>query len=1103
MAQQLLPLLLAYFHFMSICLPLSVSAQFHNDSSADRKALLCLKSQLHDPSEALASWGNESLAVCNWTGVTCSKSNPPRVVALDLESQNLTGQIFPCVAGLSFISRIHMPGNQLNGQISPEVGQLTRLRYLNLSINSLTGEIPETISSCSLLEIVDLFSNSIEGEIPQSLAQCSFLQQIILSNNNIQGSIPPDIALLSNLSVLFIPSNKLIGTIPQLLGSSKSLVWVNLQNNSLSGEIPHSLFNSTTIYYIDLSSNGLSGSIPPFSQASRSLRFLSITRNRISGEIPKSIGNVTSMSTLTLSGNNLEGTIPNSLSKLSSLQILDLSYNNFSGIVPPEIYTISTLTYLNFGANKFVGTIPTNIGYTLPELTYIVLEDNQFEGPIPASLANALNIEKIYFRRNSFTGVIPAMGSLSMLNYLDLGDNKLEAGDWTFMSSLTNCSRLQNLWLDRNNLQGIIPSSMTKLSQGLEVLILIKNQLTGSIPIEIEKLTSLTVLQMDYNLLSGHIPHTLVNLQNLRILSLSYNKLSGEIPQSIGKLVQLTKLYLHENNLSGQIPSSLERCTNLVKLNLSRNNLEGSIPSNLFSISTLSEGLDLSYNQLTSHIPLEIGRLINLNLLNMSHNQLQGEIPSSLGQCILLESVNLEANFLQGSIPKTLSNLRGINEMDLSQNNLSGEIPTYFESFGSLHILNLSFNNLEGPVPEGGVFRNSSDVFIQGNKKLCGSSPMLQLPLCKDMSSRRNKTSYILKVVIPIAAVVIVTLGCVAVILLKKGTETKRITMNHSFKHFNKLSYNDLHKATDGFSSTNLIGSGTFGLVYKGQLKFTERNVAIKVFRLDQNGAPNNFFAECEALKNIRHRNLIRVISLCSTFDPAGNEFKALILDYRNNGNLESWIHPKLYGESSRKQLSLGSRIRIAVDIAAALDYLHNRCTPPLVHCDLKPSNVLLDDEMVACLSDFGLAKFLHNNSMSTSSSTVGLRGSFGYIAPEYGLGCKVSTEGDVYSYGIIILEMITGKRPTDQMFWEGENVHDFVKSAFPHQLNNILEPNLTICHEDEDLDHVVVEIQTCVIQLAKLGLMCTESSPKDRPTMEDIYVEIISIKENYHALIN
>jgi hypothetical protein len=460
----------------------------------------------------------------------------------------------------------------------------------------------------------------------------------------------------------------------------------------------------------------------------------------------------------------------------------------------------------------------------------------------------------------------------------------------------------------------------------------------------------------------------------MSLLSLSHNKLSGEIPQSIGKLERLTELYFMENSLTGQIPASLEGCNNLLLLNLSSNKFYGSIPSEIFSISTLSKGLDLSYNQLTGNIPLQIGNLINLNSLSISNNQLSGEIPSTLGECLLLEFLHLETNFLQGKIPKTLSSVRGINEMDLSQNKLYGTIPDFLESFTSLHILNLSFNELEGPVPKGGVFANSTALSIQGNKKLCARSPMQQVPLCAELPSKTKKTSYVLTMVVPLIIVVLLTLTCLGFILLKKRGATKR-PITQSFKWRNVLSYNDLFKATNGFSLASVVGSGRFGLVYKGQ--FGVETMAIKVFKLDQFAASKSFFTECEALRNIRHRNLIRVISLCSTTDPRGNEFKALILEYKELGDLESWLHGR--------RLSLGSRITIAKDIATALEYLHNGCSTPLVHCDLKPRNVLLDENMVACLSDFGLAKFLHGDSstlVSMSTSIAGPRGSVGYIAP-------------------------------------------------------------------------------------------------------------------------
>ncbi|EES10213.1 receptor kinase-like protein Xa21 [Sorghum bicolor] len=1099
-SNSILPLLaFISIHFLALCQYTSPAAL--NESSA----LLCLKSQLRDPSGALASWRDDSPAFCQWHGVTCgSRQQASRVIALDLESENIAGSIFPCVANLSFLERIHMPNNQLDGQISPDIGQLTQLRYLNLSMNSLRGEIPEALSACSHLETIDLDSNSLQGEIPPSLARCSSLQTVILGYNNLQGSIPPQLGLLPSLYTLFLPSNNLTGSIPEFLGQSKNLTWVNLQNNSLTGWIPPALFNCTSLHYIDLSHNALSGSVPPFLQASSSaLNYLSLYENNLSGEIPSSLGNLSSLAFLLLSHNSLGGRVPESLGKLKTLQALDLSYNNLSGTVAPAIYNISSLNFLGLGANQIVGTLPTSIGNTLTSITELILEGSRFEGPIPASLANATNLQYLDLRSNAFTGVIPSLGSLTLLSYLDLGANRLEAGDWSFMSSLVNCTQLKNLWLDRNNLQGTISTYITNIPKSLEIMVLKHNQFSGSIPSEIGKFTNLTVIQLDNNFLSGEIPDTLGNLQNMSILTISKNQFSREIPRSIGKLEQLTELLFNENNLTGLIPSSLEGCKQLTTLNLSSNSLYGGIPRELFSISTLSVGLDLSNNKLTGDIPFEIGGLINLNSLSLSNNRLSGEIPSTLGQCLLLESLHLQANNLQGSIPDSFINLKGITVMDLSQNNLSGRIPDFLESLSSLQILNLSLNDLEGPVPGGGIFAKPNDVYIQGNNKLCATSPDLQVPQCLTSRPQRKKHAYILAVLVSLASVAAVAMACVAVIILKKRRKGKQLT-SQSLKELKNFSYGDLFKATDGFSPNSIVGSGRFGLVYKGQFKVEECAVAIKVFRLDQFGAPSNFLSECEALRNIRHRNLIRVISVCSTFDPTGNEFKALILEYMVNGNLESWLHQKEYTESTKRPLSLGTRIAIAADIAAALDYLHNRCTPPLVHRDLKPSNVLLNDEMVASLSDFGLAKFLSvdfSTGFDNSSSAVGPRGSIGYIAPEYGMGCKISVGSDIYSYGIILLEIITGRRPTDDMFKDGVNIRNFVESSLPLNIHNILEPNLTGYHEGEDGGQEMVEMQHCAMQLANLGLKCSEMSPKDRPKTEEVYAEMLAIKEEFSTL--
>ncbi|XP_028084243.1 probable LRR receptor-like serine/threonine-protein kinase At3g47570 [Camellia sinensis] len=202
--------------------------------------------------------------------------------------------------------------------------------------------------------------------------------------------------------------------------------------------------------------------------------------------------------------------------------------------------------------------------------------------------------------------------------------------------------------------------------------------------------------------------------------------------------------------------------------------------------------------------------------------------------------------------------------------------------------------------------------------------------------------------------------------------------------------------------------------------------------------------AECETLRNIRHRNLVRIITSCSSVDFQGNEFKGPVYEFMPNGSLEGWLHssPETNnGQNEHRRLNLLERVNIAIDVACALDYLHHQCHTPIIHCDLKPSNILLDSEMVAFVGAFGLARFFPELTITNQSSSIGIRGSIGYVPP--GLGSEMSTYGDVYSYGIQLLEIVTGKRPTDRMFEEGLNLHSFVRMALPDHVMEIADPVL------------------------------------------------------------
>ncbi|CAL5389705.1 unnamed protein product [Camellia sinensis] len=257
----------------------------------------------------------------------------------------------------------------------------------------------------------------------------------------------------------------------------------------------------------------------------------------------------------------------------------------------------------------------------------------------------------------------------------------------------------------------------------------------------------------------------------------------------------------------------------------------------------------------------------------------------------------------------------------------------------------------------------------------------------------------------------------------------KSLNLVHKFYRLNEIKI-----ATRNFSQENLIGEGSFGTVYKGTFG-NETVAAIKVFKMEQHKAFNSFIAECEALRNIRHRNLIRVISVCSSSD-----FKALVLHFMPNGSLEQWLHER------NKRLCIKERLEIVQDVASAIEYLHHDCESPVMHCDLKPSSVFLDESMCAHVADFRLAQILVNAANKGSvSSTLGLKGSIGYIPPGMNMELVngVSTKGDVYSFGILILEIFTKKKPTDEMFTGEMDLQRWVSMELPNQVMDIMDRGL------------------------------------------------------------
>ncbi|PON92646.1 LOW QUALITY PROTEIN: Serine/threonine protein kinase [Trema orientale] len=952
-----------------------------------------------------------------------------------------------------------------------------------------------------------------------------------LANQNLVGSLPPSIGNLTLLTGINLRFNHLKGEIPREIGRLAYLKHIDFTYNSFGGRIPTNITHCTELRVLDLDYNQLTGVIPDQLSSMVKLTRFRIRRNKLVGTIPAWIGNFSALEALSLSLNNFKGSIPKDLGRLKGLEILELWDNNLSGTVPPPIYNLSSLFYFTFTQNQIQGQLPPDIGITLPNLELFSGGVNMLTGPIPASLSNASGLLLLDFAENGLSGSVPySLASLTDLIRLNFDDNRLGSGendDLNILSLLANCTSLEVLGLAGNNFGGELPTSISNLSKHLERFTIGRNKIHGNIPIGMGNLVNLTNLGLEGNHLSGSVPYELGKLQKLEGLNLNVNKFSGPVPSSLGNLTSLSKLFMEENRFEGSIPPSLGSCRNLLILNLSSNNLNGSIPKEVMGISSLSISLTLSNNSLTGSLPTEVGDLNNLSELDVSGNELSGEIPSSLGKCTSLSRLVLKENEFEGTIPEALKSLRGLEEMDLSRNNLSGPVPEFLSKFSTLKLLNLAHNNFEGELSREGVFSNASAVSVLGNKRLCGGIPELRLPACPNEKPHSSRSTLVQRVVIPVVFSVVLVLLLIitsfVVFLMVKRSRRRPLTLSSSTNDSElHISYSDLVELTAGFSEENLIGSGSFGSVYRGVLPGDGKVVAVKVLNLRTQGASKSFFDECKALRSVRHRNLLKIITACSSIDRQGNDFKSLVFEFMANGNLDQWLHPINDERHQIKRLNFIQRLNIAIDVASALEYLHHYCQTPIVHCDLKPSNVLLDHDMVAHVSDFGLASFLFEESESSAKNqtlSVALKGSIGYIPPEYGMGDKVSILGDIYSYGILLLEIFTGKRPTDELFKGGLNIHQFTAMALPDHVMDIVDPSLSFEEYDDvvkrnendkeeektmiedginPLSHGRREMEECLVSVTHIGLLCSNVSPRERLHMNVVVNKLQAVRDSY-----
>nr|XP_011467009.1 PREDICTED: putative leucine-rich repeat receptor-like serine/threonine-protein kinase At2g24130 [Fragaria vesca subsp. vesca] len=880
----------------------------------------------------------------------------------------------------------------------------------------------------------------------------------------------------------------------------------------------------------------LVGKLSPIISNLTGLRYLELVGNHFYGTLPPEISLLRRLHHLRIEGNNFPGSIPDSLVLPSQLTVVTLLQNNFSGAVPPALFSnCSVLRVLDISNNFLSGKIPREIG-NCPNLWTLNLYNNQFTGEIPFSLTNT-SLVNLDVEFNHLSGELPVklVENLPHILYLHLSNNDMVSHDGNtnldpFFTALANCTSLEELELASMGLGGTLPSSIGGLGVNFTNLLLQENQLIGSVPSNIGNISKLVVLNLTSNLMNGTIsanishlshleqlflshnfftstiPEALGHLPHLGLLDLSHNSFFGNIPSSLGNLARLNYLFLNNNLLSGTIPPALGRCTELYRLDLSFNRLAGLIPPELSGLSEIRIFINLSHNHLEGSIPIELSKLEDVQEMDLSSNNLSGSIFPQISSCIALTLINFSHNALEGSLPDSIGELKNLVSFDVSDNHLSGKIPMSLNKSRTLTYLNLSYNDFEGKVPYGGIFELVSDTSFLGNKHLCGKLAAKHVcPRTKHLF--RSRIFLIIFVIVIFISTSLSIICCViafrrvkVLVSPQKAATVKKPTQPEVILNFPRVTYRDLSEATGGFDDQRLIGTGSYGRVYRGVLP-DGTTIAVKVLHLQSGNSTKSFNRECQVLRRIRHRNLIRIITACSLPD-----FKAIVLPYMANGSLDSRLYPHSQAGlgSGSSDLSLIQRVNICSDIAEGMAYLHHYSPVRVIHCDLKPSNVLLNDDMTALVSDFGIARLVIAGgagggnaagleNMGNSTANI-LCGSIGYIAPEYGFGSSTSTKGDVYSFGVLVLEMVTRKRPIDDMFVGGLSLHSWVKNHYHGRIDKVVDSSLLRASRDQSPE-VKKMWDVAIEEMIELGILCTQESPSTRPTMVDAADDLDRLK--------
>ncbi|CAD6252169.1 unnamed protein product [Miscanthus lutarioriparius] len=1026
------------------------AAQTQPCAAADLAALRGFSAGLDAGVDVWPTAANASdTACCDWPGVTCGES------AVD-------GAAVVAVVGLA------LPNRTLRGQVSASLTGLTELRVLNLSSNALRGALPAGLLRLRSLEVFDVSANALAGALAAAGPIDLPAARVFNISYNAFNGTHPVLPGARNLTAYDVSGNGFVGPVDAaaLCAASPAVRVLRLSMNRLSGAFPAGFGQCRSLVELSLDGNGIDGVLPDDIFGVTSLQFLSLHTNSISGGLSPRVRNLSDLVRLDFSFNALSGPLPDVFDALTGLQELSAPSNRLSGELPATLSRCRRLRVLNLRNNSFVGDIGLDFR-ALRNLVYLDLGANGFTGPIPASLPECRDMAALNLGRNKLTGEIPlSFANFSSLSFLSLTGNSFSNVS-SALRTLQSLPNLTSLVLTRNFLGGEeMPSDDAGIAgfPSIQVLVIANCELHGA------------------------IPSWIAGLRKLRVLDLSWNRLAGPIPPWLGQFDRLFYLDISNNSLQGEIPGSLTRMPGLIAggAHVSGDDDEAQVHDFPFFIRRNTSVQGRQYNQVDSFPPS----------LVLGHNNLTGGVPAALGALTKVHIVDLSWNRLSGPIPPDLSGMTSLESLDLSNNVLSGAIPASLTQLSFLSHFDVSYNNLSGEVPVGGQFSTFSRGDFQGNPLLCGIHVARcarndEPPRAADGgggSKQERSASAGVVAAISVATALLVAVAAAVTwrVWSKRQEDNARVAADDddsgSLESAAKeeegsgsgdgdsgertMTLEDVMKATRNFDASRIVGCGGFGMVYRATLA-DGSEVAVKRLSGDFWQMEREFRAEVETLSRVRHRNLVPLQGYCR----AGKD-RLLIYPYMENGSLDHWLHER------GGALAWPARLGIARGAARGLAHLHASSEPRVLHRDIKSSNILLDARLEPRLADFGLARLVLPTDTHVTTDLVG---TLGYIPPEYGSSSVATYRGDVYSLGVVLLELVTGRRPVDMArpVGGGRDVTSWaVRMRREARGDEVIDASVGVGerrHREE------------AARVLDVACACVSDNPKSRPTAQQV----------------